>query len=230
MRPPIWRRMAANRCRSGQQIAVPRHHLAVRPVRARTHGFERNLQVYDVYIIGARDAEPGLALMLGRDGLTIVAVGGLGVDGATAAGDTKSGKGPIRVAAPANDSLASVPVAGPRVMGPHAPMIACREGVPDRRLVAIFAADAANYSRLMRRDEVETFRVLTSHREVMDTLIVQHRGGSPARPATASSPSFQARWMRCDARLPFRSALRRRTARCPTTAACNFASASMSAT
>jgi adenylate cyclase len=46
----------------------------------------------------------------------------------------------------------------------------------ERRLVAIFAADVAGYSRLMSLDEVGTLRTLTTHREVMDRLIAEHRG------------------------------------------------------
>jgi adenylate cyclase len=46
----------------------------------------------------------------------------------------------------------------------------------ERRLAAIFAADVAGYSRLMSQDEVGTMETLTSHREVLDTLIAQHRG------------------------------------------------------
>src|SRR5215203_336184 len=46
----------------------------------------------------------------------------------------------------------------------------------ERKLAAIFAADVAGYSRLMGQDEVGTMRTLTAHREVMDRLIVQHRG------------------------------------------------------
>jgi adenylate cyclase len=46
----------------------------------------------------------------------------------------------------------------------------------ERRLVAIFAADVAGYSRLIERDEVGTLDILTSHREVMDRLIAEHGG------------------------------------------------------
>ncbi|MGF9758271.1 adenylate/guanylate cyclase domain-containing protein [Microvirga sp. 0TCS3.31] len=46
----------------------------------------------------------------------------------------------------------------------------------ERRLVAIFAADVAGYSRLMERDEVGTLRTLTAHREIMDRLIADHAG------------------------------------------------------
>src|SRR5215204_2023360 len=46
----------------------------------------------------------------------------------------------------------------------------------ERKLVAIFAADVAGYSRLMGQDEVGTLRRLAAHREIMDRLIAQHRG------------------------------------------------------
>jgi adenylate cyclase len=46
----------------------------------------------------------------------------------------------------------------------------------ERRLAAIFAADVAGYSRLMERDEVGTLNILSSHRDVMDTLIAEHGG------------------------------------------------------
>lgn len=45
-----------------------------------------------------------------------------------------------------------------------------------RKLAAIFAADVAGYSRLMRHDEVRTLRILTAHRDVMDKLIRKHGG------------------------------------------------------
>jgi adenylate cyclase len=46
----------------------------------------------------------------------------------------------------------------------------------ERRLIAIFAADVAGYSRLMSHNEVETLHTLTAHREVMDRLIAEHSG------------------------------------------------------
>jgi adenylate cyclase len=46
----------------------------------------------------------------------------------------------------------------------------------ERRLVAIFAADVAGYSRLMQRDEVGTLRTLNAHRQIMDRLIAEHSG------------------------------------------------------
>jgi class 3 adenylate cyclase/Flp pilus assembly protein TadD len=46
----------------------------------------------------------------------------------------------------------------------------------ERRLAAIFSADAQGYSRLMNEDEETTVRTLTTYREVMASLIHQHRG------------------------------------------------------
>ena len=51
-----------------------------------------------------------------------------------------------------------------------------QENRVERRLAAIFAADVAGYARLMSRDEVGTMRTMTSHREIMDSLIADHRG------------------------------------------------------
>ncbi len=46
----------------------------------------------------------------------------------------------------------------------------------ERKLVAILSADVKGYSRLMGEDEVATIHTLTAYREVMTTLIQQHRG------------------------------------------------------
>src|SRR5216684_6516452 len=46
----------------------------------------------------------------------------------------------------------------------------------ERKLAAIFSADVKGYSRLMGEDEEATIRTLTAYREVMATLILQHRG------------------------------------------------------
>jgi adenylate cyclase len=46
----------------------------------------------------------------------------------------------------------------------------------ERKLAAIFAADVASYSRLMGQDETGTLRTLAAHREIMDRLILEHRG------------------------------------------------------
>src|SRR6266851_10417888 len=46
----------------------------------------------------------------------------------------------------------------------------------ERKLVAILSTDVKGYSRLMGEDEVATIRTLTAYRELMATLIQQHRG------------------------------------------------------
>jgi adenylate cyclase len=45
-----------------------------------------------------------------------------------------------------------------------------------RKLTAIFSADVAGYSRLMGDDEAATIEILEAYKEVMYTLIKQHRG------------------------------------------------------
>src|SRR4249920_732919 len=46
----------------------------------------------------------------------------------------------------------------------------------ERKLTAIFSADVKGYSRLMGDNEEATIHTLTSYREVMTSLIQQHRG------------------------------------------------------
>jgi adenylate cyclase len=45
-----------------------------------------------------------------------------------------------------------------------------------RKLTAILSADAAGYSRLMADDETATVKTIASYREIMASLIKQHRG------------------------------------------------------
>src|SRR5205085_5606590 len=45
-----------------------------------------------------------------------------------------------------------------------------------RRLVAVFAADVAGYSRLMGVDEEGTLKALTERRAILDKAIADHRG------------------------------------------------------
>lgn len=61
-----------------------------------------------------------------------------------------------------------------------------------RKLAAIFSADVKDYSLLMREDEVDTVRTLTSYRELITTLIKQYRGrvvDSPGDNILAEFPS-----------------------------------------
>jgi TolB-like protein/class 3 adenylate cyclase/Flp pilus assembly protein TadD len=46
----------------------------------------------------------------------------------------------------------------------------------ERKLAAILSTDVKGYSRLMGEDEVATIRTLTAYRDLMATLIQQHRG------------------------------------------------------
>src|SRR5215510_6384103 len=46
----------------------------------------------------------------------------------------------------------------------------------EHKLTAILSADVKGYSRLMGEDEEATIRTLTAYRQVMATLIAQHRG------------------------------------------------------
>lgn len=45
-----------------------------------------------------------------------------------------------------------------------------------RKLSAIFSADVVGYSRLMRDDELATIKLISEYREVMFSLILQHKG------------------------------------------------------
>jgi adenylate cyclase len=62
----------------------------------------------------------------------------------------------------------------------------------ERKLTAILAADVAGYSRLMGTDEEGTLNALRAHREVVDGLVVAHRGrvfGSAGDSIVAEFPS-----------------------------------------
>ncbi|MCJ7772439.1 MAG: hypothetical protein MUP22_04820 [Desulfobacterales bacterium] len=45
-----------------------------------------------------------------------------------------------------------------------------------RKLTAILSADAVGYSRLMAEDEAATVKTIATYREVIASLIKQHRG------------------------------------------------------
>ena len=45
-----------------------------------------------------------------------------------------------------------------------------------RKLTAILSTDVEGYSRLMAEDESATVKTLETYKEVMSTLIMQHRG------------------------------------------------------
>ncbi len=60
-----------------------------------------------------------------------------------------------------------------------------------RKLAAILSADVKGYSRLMGADEEGTLRTLTAYREVMATLIQQHRGRVVNAPGDALLAEFE---------------------------------------
>lgn len=60
--------------------------------------------------------------------------------------------------------------------GTKTPLAYTLRGSMERKLAAILSADVKGYSRLMGEDEVATIRTLTAYREVMGTLIREHRG------------------------------------------------------
>jgi len=45
-----------------------------------------------------------------------------------------------------------------------------------RKLTAVFSADVAGYSRLMGEDEAATVKTLEGYKQIMFSLIKQHRG------------------------------------------------------
>ena len=45
-----------------------------------------------------------------------------------------------------------------------------------RKLTAILSADVAGYSRLMAEDEAATVKTMASYREIIASLVKQHRG------------------------------------------------------
>ena len=61
-----------------------------------------------------------------------------------------------------------------------------------RKLTAILSSDAVGYSRLMAEDEAATVKTIASYREIMASLIKQHRGrvvDSPGDNLLAEFPS-----------------------------------------
>jgi len=60
-----------------------------------------------------------------------------------------------------------------------------------RKLTAILSADVKGYSRLMGADEEGTLRTLTAYREVIATLIQQHRGRVVNAPGDALLAEFE---------------------------------------
>ena len=56
-----------------------------------------------------------------------------------------------------------------------------------RKLTTILSADAVEYSRLMAEDETATVKTIATYREVMTSLIKQHRGRVVDSPGDATA-------------------------------------------
>ncbi len=76
-----------------------------------------------------------------------------------------------------------------------------------RKLVAIFAADAAEYSRLMNADESATFRLLKADRELAARLIAQAGGHIANTAGDSILAEFPSAWTHSAVLWRFRSAL-----------------------
>src|ERR1700747_3051836 len=100
-----------------------------------------------------------------------------------------------------------------------------------RRLAAILAADVAGYSRLMGADEEGTHERLKAHlREVVEPQICDHHGRIVKTPATAYWRNSSASSMPRDAQPTSSRQWPTASWISPKSAACDFASASISAT
>ena len=117
----------------------------------------------------ASSAEPAYELNRAR-------VRDLALRGRTPGKKTRAGRALLSSVAPPSDSLASLDFAYPRAREAPLPRIEQHAIGPERRLLAILAADAADYSRLMGDNEIETLRMLVAHRALMGSLIPQHGG------------------------------------------------------
>ena len=65
--------------------------------------------------------------------------------------------------------------------------------VVERKLAAIFAADVAEYSRLMGLDELGTLRRLQAYRAILDQLIATIVFDYPHRPFLSRSAGHEQR-------------------------------------
>ena len=69
-----------------------------------------------------------------------------------------------------------------------------------RKLTAILSADAVGYSRLMAEDEAATVKTIAAYREIMSSLIKQHRGRVVDSPGIMCWPSFPVWSTQCSVR------------------------------
>src|SRR6266850_168837 len=88
-------------------------------------------------------------------------------------------------------------------------------GSMERKLTAILSADVQGYSRLMGEDEAATIHTLTTYREVMTTLIQQHRGRVVDSPGDNLLAEFASAGDAVQGALAIQRALRARNAELP---------------
>jgi len=96
----------------------------------------------------------------------------------------------------------------------------------ERKLTAILSADVKGYSRLMGEDEEATIRTLTTYRQVMTTLIQQHRGRVVDSPGDNLLAEFTSAVDAVRCAVEVQHELKVRMLTCLTSARWNFASAS----
>ena len=96
----------------------------------------------------------------------------------------------------------------------------------ERKLAAIFSADVKGYSRLMGTDEVATMHTLTAYREVMTSLIQQHRGRVVDSPGDNLLAEFASAVDAMQGAVEIQHELKRKNAElCRTPSGCSIASA-----
>ena len=84
-----------------------------------------------------------------------------------------------------------------------------------RKLTAILSADVKGYSRLMGEDEEWTLRTLNAYKEVMRSLVQQHRGRVISTPGDNVLAEFASVVDAVQCAVEIQQVLRERTPCCP---------------
>jgi adenylate cyclase len=95
-----------------------------------------------------------------------------------------------------------------------------------RKLTAVFSADVAGYSRLMGEDEAGTVKTLEEYKEVMFSLIKQHRGRLIDSPGDNLLAEFASVVDAVQCGVAVQNELKARNADCLKTGECSSASGS----
>src|SRR5262249_35112568 len=88
-------------------------------------------------------------------------------------------------------------------------------GSMERKLIAILSADVQGYSRFMGEAEEATIRTLTAYREVMTSLIQQHRGREVDSPGDNHLAEFASAVDACQGAIEIQSEVKSRNAELP---------------